>query len=178
MQCDDLLAKAVAGDQTAFGDLVRLHQGMVFGLAYNHLRMRALAEELAQEVFLQLYRHLPQIESADHLTHWLRRVTCHRSIDYSRRLKREPMANAEDVAETAVEMHETDPLMKETLRRMVAALPEKQRMIITLRYQEDLDPVEIAEVLEMPVNTVKSHLRRSLQILREKVTRSIGEVEV
>lgn len=178
MQADELLARASSGDQAAFGDLVRQHQGMVFGLAYNYLRVRALAEELAQEVFLQLYRHLPQIESPDHLVHWLRRVTCHRSIDYTRKLKREPQAAFDELPETAAEFRETDPLLTATLRRIVATLPEKPRMIIALRYQEDLEPAEIAELLEMPVNTVKSHLRRSLQILREKVNRSFGEVEV
>jgi len=178
MQADELLARASSGDQSAFTDLVRQHQGMVFGLAYNYLRVRALAEELAQEVFLQLYRYLPQIESSEHLVHWLRRVTCHRAIDYTRRLKREPQTPLDDLPEPAVEFRESDPLMAGALRRIVATLPEKPRMIITLRYQEDLEPAEIAELLEMPLNTVKSHLRRSLNILREKVTRSLGEVEV
>lgn len=178
MQADELLARASSGDQAAFTSLVRQHQGMVFGLAYNYLRVRALAEELAQDVFLQLYRHLPQIESPEHLVNWLRRVTCHRSIDYTRRLKRERQTAVDDLPEMAAEFRETDPLMTETLQRIVATLPEKPRMIITLRYQEDLEPAEIAELLEMPLNTVKSHLRRSLQILREKVTRSFGEVEV
>ncbi len=49
------------------------------------------------------------------------------------------------------------------------------RLIVTLRYQEDMDPTEIAQALEMPLNTVKSHLRRSLTMLREKVGRSLGE---
>ena len=61
----------------------------------------------------------------------------------------------------------------------MATLPEGPRMVLTLRYQEDLEPSEIAAILEMPVNTVKSHLRRSLQVLRGKVTRYLGEeVEV
>jgi RNA polymerase sigma-70 factor, ECF subfamily len=178
MQADDLLARASSGDQSAFADLVRQHQGMVYGLAYNYVRVRALAEELSQEVFLQLYRHLPQLESAEHLVHWLRRVTCHRAIDYTRRLKREPLTALDELPEQAIEFHEGDLLLSEALRRIVATLPEKPRMIITLRYQEDMEPSEIAELLDMPVNTVKSHLRRSLNILREKVTRSFGEVEV
>jgi RNA polymerase sigma-70 factor (ECF subfamily) len=56
----------------------------------------------------------------------------------------------------------------------VAALPERPRLIVILRYQEDLEPAEIAEVLELPLNTVKSHLRRSLAILREKLNRCLG----
>jgi RNA polymerase sigma-70 factor (ECF subfamily) len=54
------------------------------------------------------------------------------------------------------------------LRRLVASLPEKARMILLLRYQEDLDPKDIAELLNVPVNTVKSQLQRALATLREK----------
>ncbi|HNH23256.1 MAG TPA: sigma-70 family RNA polymerase sigma factor, partial [Ferruginibacter sp.] len=61
---------------------------------------------------------------------------------------------------------------------MIATLPEKPRLVVTLRYQEDLDPTEIAAVLDMPINTVKSHLRRSLAILREEISRSFGETLV
>lgn len=177
-QVAEALAEANRGDQAAFADLVRHHQGMVFGLAYNFLRDRALAEELAQEVFLHLYRRLAQIESPEHLVHWLRRVTGHRCIDYLRRHKHDPRVSVDDLPDRAAEIKESDPLLSEMLHRFVATLPERPRMILALRYQEDLEPAEIAEVLSMPVNTVKSHLRRSLSMLREKVARCLGEVEV
>jgi RNA polymerase sigma-70 factor (ECF subfamily) len=74
---------------------------------------------------------------------------------------------AEPVAETVVR----DPMLGETLRRLIATLPETPRMVMILRYQEDLDPAEIGQVMEMPVATVKSHLQRSLALLREKLTR-------
>jgi RNA polymerase sigma-70 factor (ECF subfamily) len=61
---------------------------------------------------------------------------------------------------------ERDPLMVRRLRSLVAALPAAPRAVLTLRFQEDLDPSEIARVLEMPLNTVKSHLRRGLAVLR------------
>ena len=62
------------------------------------------------------------------------------------------------------------------LRRLIASLPEAPRMVMILRYQEDLDPSEIAAILQMPVGTVKSHLQRSLALLREKLERrGVGE---
>jgi RNA polymerase sigma-70 factor (ECF subfamily) len=61
---------------------------------------------------------------------------------------------------------------------VVDTLPEKARMVVILRYQEDLDPMEIAKVMDMPLNTVKSHLRRSLSMLRDKLSRTLGEVAV
>jgi len=176
---DDLLARAATGDQAAFSDLVRAHQGMVFGLAYNYLRDRALAEELAQDVFLSLYRHLGSIESPAHLKFWLRKVTSHRCIDVARRHRVHIEQFSDEMPEPASPFRQPDPMLSATVRRLVATLPDGPRMVVTLRYQEDLEPSEIATILDMPVNTVKSHLRRSIQILREKVTRYLGEeVEV
>src|SRR5947209_211968 len=74
------LEKAIRGDQTGFAEIVEEHQGMVFSIAYHFLRNNAVAEELAQEVFLHLYQNLSSIQSAAHLKYWLRRVTTHRCI--------------------------------------------------------------------------------------------------
>lgn len=177
-ETDDLtLARAKLGDQAAFADLVRAHQRMVYGIAQHFFHDRALAEDLAQEVFLHLYQNLASIESPAHLRFWLRKVTSHRCIDHARRQKVKTVSI--DEAPEPVSMFDwPDAMMSNTLRRLVATLPEKPRLVVTLRYQEDLDPVEIAEILEMPINTVKSHLRRSLAILREKVTRCLGEIEI
>lgn len=170
----DTLTRARQGEQAAFAALVREHQAMVFSVARNFLRDRNIAEEVAQDVFLHLYRHLAVIESPEHLKYWLRKVTGHRCIDYARRNKMQTV-EWEGVSEPAAPVKSADLLLEQTLRRFVATLPEMPRLIVTLRYQEDMDPTEIAQALEMPLNTVKSHLRRSLAMLREKVGRSLGE---
>jgi RNA polymerase sigma-70 factor (ECF subfamily) len=174
---DDVLSRAKNGDQAAFADVVREHQAMVFSIANYFLRDRAAAEDQAQEVFIDLYRNIASIESPAHLKYWLRRVTGHRCIDYTRRNKMQT-ASFDEAPEPAAGPDSSDMLMTATLRRIVATLPEKPRLVVTLRYQEDLDPSEIAQILDMPVNTVKSHLRRSLVILREKVIRCFGDIEV
>ena len=168
---DEWPLKSAVGDPAAFADIVREHQAMVYGIGYHFLRDNALAEDLAQDVFLHLYRNLSGIKSPDHLRFWLRKVACHRCIDRARRTNAKPQISLEDVAEPRAPDRTGDPLAERMLQRLVGALPEKARLIVILRYQEDLEPVEIAEVLRMPVNTVKSHLRRSLAILREKVAR-------
>jgi RNA polymerase sigma-70 factor (ECF subfamily) len=177
-RAEETLARSVSGDQLAFAEIVREHQGMVFSLAYHFLRDRSLAEELAQEVFLLLHQNLSAIKSPAHLTFWLRKVTSHRSIDQTRRQKVRPQLSLEDVAEPAAITANSDPLLSQALRKLVSTLPEKARMVVLLRYQEDLEPGEIAKVLDMPINTVKSHLRRSLATLREKLTRCLGEVQI
>ena len=172
---DGALARAAEGDQLAFAEIVSRNQAMVFSIACHFLRDRSLAEELAQEVFLNLHQNLSAIQSPAHLTFWLRKVTSHRCIDQTRRLKVRPQVSLEEVPEPVAQSAENDMLLSEALRRVVSTLPEKPRMVVILRYQEDLDPTEIAKVLKMPLNTVKSHLRRSLSIMREKLSRKLGE---
>jgi len=172
---EDVLARSAGGDPSAFESIVREHQGMVFSMAYHFLRNRALAEELAQDVFLSLYQNISAIKSPAHLVHWLRRVTSHRCLDQARRQKLRSHLSLEAVQEPAVMHAQPDVILSRRLARMVSSLPEKARMVVILRYQEDLHPFEIAEVLEMPINTVKSHLRRSLAMLREKLSATMGE---
>ncbi len=157
---------------------MRQHQSMVFSLAYNFLRNRAVAEELTQDVFLNLHQHIDRLESPSHVTFWLRRVTSNRCIDESRRRKLRPRFSLEEVAEPVAVSRPEDPMLSARLQRMVASLPEKAKLVVLLRFQEDLDPSEIAAVLEMPVSTVKSHLHRSLAILKGKLERSRTEVSI
>ncbi len=166
------------GSLSAFADIVREQQGMVFGLAYHFLHDRALAEELAQEVFLELHRHLATIESPRHLVFWLRKVTSRRCIDQTRRRSFWPKFRLDEVPEPQAVTREADPLLSRALARLVASLPEKARLVVVLRYQEDLDPADISQVLDMPVATVKSHLQRSLAMLRDKLARTVGEIAI
>ena len=159
-----------------FPELVRRYQAMVFSLAWHFLHDRAVAEEVAQEVFFSLHRNLGSIRSPAHAAFWLRKVTAQRAIDEDRRRRRRPQVALADVPEPAAKASAADPLLGETLRRLVATLAEVPRMVVILRYQEDLEPSEIAELLEIPVATVKSHLQRSLSLLREKLARrGMGE---
>jgi RNA polymerase sigma-70 factor (ECF subfamily) len=73
---------------------MREHQSMVFSIARRIVRDPALAEEVAQDVFLELYEQLPSLASEEHVVHWLRRVTVHRSIDQARRRLRRPQDHA------------------------------------------------------------------------------------
>ncbi len=167
----------VEGTGCDFAGLVREHQAMVFSVACHYLHDRGLAEEVAQEVFLSLHRNLASIKSAAHALFWLRKVTAQRAIDEGRRRQRRPQVALEELAEpAAAEQAPRDPMLGEVLRKLVASLPETPRMVMVLRYQEDLEPAEIAEVLGMPVATVKSHQQRSLALLREKLARrGMGE---
>jgi RNA polymerase sigma-70 factor (ECF subfamily) len=154
-----------------FTELMREHRAMVFSVAYHFLHDRELAEETAQDVFLSLHRNLAGLQSAAHAGFWLRKVAVQRAIDASRKRKRRPQVALDDVAEPVARETVADPMLGETLRRLIATLAEAPRMAMILRYQEDLDPAEIADLMAIPVGTVKSHLQRSLALLREKLAR-------
>ena len=156
-----------------FRKLVLEHQSMVFSIALRVLGDRASAEEVAQDVFLELYGSLRGLSSPEHVLFWLRKVAAHRAIDAVRKQARRPEESfdSNDLAELAIEDDPGDPLLSRQLRQLVASLPTMQRTVVVLRYQEDLTPEEIAATLSMPVATVKSHLQRTLRLLREKAAR-------
>ena len=162
--------------QPEFEKLVDQHQSMVFSLAWRMTGDRGLAEEVAQDVFLELDRHLGRMESPQHACFWLRRVAMSRSADALRRRRVRGV-------DLWVEMNEDHGAPVEDrasplgtrLEQLLATLPEPQRAALVLRYQEDLTPEEIAATLEAPLATVKSHLQRGLKLLRAKAANHLRE---
>jgi len=160
-------ASPAMGEAESFAAVLREHQSMVFSIAYHFLRDPAHAEDVAQEVFLRLSERLATLETPEHRRFWLRKVTARLCIDELRRRPSRTMRSLDEVPEPAAEPFHTDILVSEQLRRLVAGLPEQARMAVILRYQEEMEPAEIAEVLKESVHTVKSRLQRALATLRE-----------
>jgi RNA polymerase sigma-70 factor (ECF subfamily) len=164
-----------------FRSLVEAHQSRVYSIAFRILGDSGLAEEVAQDVFLALSRNLDRIENGEHLLAWVRRVAVQRATDACRRRSsRVDFAAAEFHEERTIARHEQSSATSRNhatkVERLVASLPHPQRAIVLLRYQEDLTPAEIAAALEMPVATVKSHLQRTLKLLRKKMERENKEL--
>jgi RNA polymerase sigma-70 factor (ECF subfamily) len=167
---------AVPGITTEFREIVEAHQSRVYSIAYRVLGDRGTAEEVAQDVFLELYRTLHDIASDEHLTAWLRRVAVHRATDALRRRPRTLHGAAEFEDWMAETPHEEGPLpLASEIERLLLTLPPTQRAVVLLRYQEDLLPGEIAETLGMPTATVKSHLQRALKLMRAKAEDTLKE---
>lgn len=160
-----------------FAEVVEAHKSMVFSIAWHFLRDQALAEELAQDVFLQLHRSWASMKSADHIVFWLRKVTSNRCIDVVRRRKLRNETSLEESAEPTSLERIQDPLLSAYLQRMVASLPEKQRILVVLRYQEGMEPDEIAKALGMNVSTVKTQVSRALDLLRAKMAHRLKNDE-
>ncbi len=177
---------SISPSRDGFRDIVERHQSRVYSIAFRILGDCGAAEEVAQDVFLALYRNLDRLQSQEHLLAWLRRVTVHRATDaYRRRASRVEFAADEfceeymhlDGAGTAVSAGAFESAeMATNIEQMVASLPSAQRAVLLLRYQEDLMPSEISKLLSMPLGTVKSHLQRALKLLRAKASRQGKEV--
>jgi RNA polymerase sigma-70 factor (ECF subfamily) len=162
--------------QPDFEQLVDEHQSMVYSLALRMTGDRGLAEEIAQDVFLELDRHLGKIETPRHACFWLRRVAMSRSADALRRRKVRRMDLWVEIEEShGVPAEERVSPLGARLEQLLATLPEPQRAALILRYQEDLTPEEIAATLEAPLATVKSHLQRGLKLLRAKAENHLRE---
>ncbi len=152
-----------------FTAVVRRYQDMVYSLAYHFLDNVGEAEELAQEVFVELFRKRPVLESDEHLKHWLRRTTCHRAIDWLRQRARAKSVPLDELPAAPEQAAEQDPWLQARLRRAIASLPPKRRLVLILRYQEGLTAEEIANLLDMPASTIRAQLARTLAWLRLKL---------
>jgi RNA polymerase sigma-70 factor (ECF subfamily) len=158
-----------------FRQIVEAHQSMVFSIALRIVGERGAAEEVAQDAFLELHAALSRMESDDHTRFWLRRVTVNRATDYLRRRASRPEFKAEEFQEELQQRFCAPQSasgvatgMELRLDQMVSSLPDALKAAVVLRYQEDLDPDEIAKVLNQPLATVKSNLQRGLGLLRRK----------
>jgi RNA polymerase sigma-70 factor, ECF subfamily len=162
--------------QPDFEQLVDEHQSMVFSLALRMTGDRGLAEEIAQDVFMELDRNMAKIETAQHAIFWLRRVTISRSTDAlrRRRVRGTDLWVEIDESHGVRELERGSPL-SDRIEALLGTLPEAQRAAIILRYQEDLTPEEIAATLGAPLATVKSQLQRGLKLLRAKAESQLKE---
>lgn len=154
---------------------VREHQKMVYSIAFNFFHNVALAEEIAQDVFLLLYEKRLGVQPGAHCVAWLRRTAVHRCIDGVRRDSFRNEVQVDRLPELPADAVESDPLLEEHIRKLVRSLPETQRAVVVLRFGEDMDVNDIGEALEMPARTVWSHLQRATELLRQKASRILEE---
>ncbi|HVG26490.1 MAG TPA: sigma-70 family RNA polymerase sigma factor [Acidobacteriaceae bacterium] len=163
-----------------FRGLVERHQRMVFSLALRVTGEYGTAQEVAQDVFLELFRSAERLTSEDHVRFWLRRVTVHRATDALRRQAHRPEAAAEEWMDDAPPpvgdgTAGVGAVVEARLEELLGSLPEAMRVAVVLRYQEEMTPDEIAQLLAQPLATVKSNLQRGLKLLRRKAEITMKE---
>lgn len=177
MTDDELIAAVLAGNPEAFGTLVERYDRAVYHLAYRTLREVEDAKDATQEAFLKAYRALHTFRPGAKFATWIFTITYHACCDRLNRRKRmsrdelpdraDPTAGPEQQTEAA------DDAVR--LRAAIEALPEKYRTVITLFHLQGKQYEEIAEVLGLPMGTVKTHLFRAKDLLRKALSDSIAE---
>lgn len=166
------LIRAGRSDE-ALAQLVPAYRRRVFGLAYGILGDRAAADDVAQEVFVKLWRNMGGYDGSARLSTWIYAITRNTAISALRTRSRLVSLSEPDVSATvdAIESRDTtDDDGEPQLWRLVEALPDKQRQAVVLFYQDERSVEEVADMLGMPVNTVKTHLHRA----RAKLASALG----
>jgi RNA polymerase sigma-70 factor, ECF subfamily len=169
-----LVQRARAGDVQAFASLVEIHQRFVYNLALRALGDPGEAEDLAQEAFLRAWKGLPAFQGQAQFRTWLYRIVVNLCFNRLPGLRRQLNELAvEDAEETLPEM-DPGPLAgieaaerRAFLQAQIAGLPEGYRVMLALRFQQDLPYEEIARLLEIPLGTVKTGIFRARSRLRE-----------
>ena len=172
-----LISRARGGDREAFGALVEQYRDNVYRLAYRMCGYAYDADEAAQEAFVAAWRALPNFRGDAKFSTWLYRLTTNAAIDVMRREKRhqtvgdgEMMELADDADSPQETVERTE--QQEAVQKALSTLSEEYREVLLLRYMEELDYAEIAEVLQLPSGTVKSRINRAKAALKAALLKS------
>jgi RNA polymerase sigma-70 factor (ECF subfamily) len=176
---EDVLKKAAAGDLESFEAVYKTLSGFVFNVALRVVNNRQDAEEVTQEVFLTMFRRLKDFRFESSLKTWVYRITVNHAINYGRKASRgKPRSLVYDdeievaMAPGAVEAEIEKEYNNSIVEKLLGAIPPEQRVCVVLRGMEGLSYKQIAEVLKVNINTVRTRLKRARETmfsLRKKV---------
>ncbi len=177
MEVRQLVELAREGREDAYAELVRAYQSKVFSMAYGFTGNRESAADLTQEIFLKAYLALPRFRFDSTFGTWLYRVAVNHIKDFLRKRSKVKLVSLEAVGELAaagdavatMEKERENERRRQLVRRELATLPDKYRIVLTLRDVEGLPYEEIARVLGLSPGTLDSRLHRARKRLRIKL---------
>jgi RNA polymerase sigma-70 factor (ECF subfamily) len=183
-QDDTQLVKASQhGDQDAFAFLVQRHQRRVFNMVLRMLQDYEEASEITQEAFLAAWQGLPSFRGEARFATWLYRIAYHCALKQLERRKRERSLQAAMEAEQILEevnreMQEEDIIelraRQAMVREQLEKLPAKYRIVLILRHLQEMTYEEMADILTMPIGTIKTHLFRARHLLKERLSNAFS----
>ncbi|MGA7399205.1 MAG: sigma-70 family RNA polymerase sigma factor [Candidatus Sulfotelmatobacter sp.] len=180
----EVMLRVKAGDQSAFDYLVQKYRRPLVSFMYRMARNTAAAEDLAQEVFLRVYRSRQTYEASAKFTTWLYRIATNLAVNHARDTRHErpevtvsldepdeETGTTLDVADSAVTVEESLVRRERTvaIRAKVEALPERQKLAVIMHKYQQMDYKQIAEVLKLSESATKSLLFRAYETLREQL---------
>jgi RNA polymerase sigma-70 factor, ECF subfamily len=180
----EMMLRVKAGDDSAFDFLVQKYRRAMVNFMYRMAHNAAVAEDLAQEVFLRVYRSRSSYEPSAKFTTWLYRIATNLAVNHARDTRHERPENmvsldepdeetgaSMDVADSAMSVEEK--LMRRerlsAIRKTVQQLPDRQRMAVVMHKYQQMDYKQIAEVLKLSESATKSLLFRAYETLREQL---------
>jgi len=177
---EQMVERALTGDADAFGVIVRRWERRIYALAFGMLGREEDARDATQETFLAAFRNLRGFRGEAKVSSWLHRIAVNQCISRQRRQRVRPETALEDDAERDAAIFGTaadeSPVARaesrertEAVRRAVASLPTELRQVIVMKEFEEMTFQEIAQVLELPLSTVKSRLYTALKQLRMRL---------
>src|SRR5690242_5029097 len=174
----ELVVASQGGDQDAFAQLVQRHQRRVFNLVFRMLQQYEEANEVTQETFLAAWQGLSSFRGDARFSTWLYRIAYNCCLKQLEQRKKDKALNAaiqeehlldlageENAAMTQIETADRQSLVHEHL----STLPAKYRIVLVLRHLQDMTYEEMAEILTMPIGTIKTHLFRARNLLKERI---------
>ncbi|GAC1375199.1 MAG: RNA polymerase sigma factor RpoE [Ktedonobacteraceae bacterium] len=169
-----LVTASRAGDQDAFAVLVQRHQRRVFNLVFRMLQQYEEANEVTQDAFFSAWQGLPSFRGDARFSTWLYRIAYNCALKQLEQRKRDNALQVAIQAESVdnderidveIEAHDRQAIVREHL----LTLPAKYRVVLILRHLQEMTYEEMAEILTMPIGTIKTHLFRARNLLKERL---------
>jgi RNA polymerase sigma-70 factor (ECF subfamily) len=180
----EILMKASQGDLAAFEQIYKASAGFVYNVAFRVVNSKEEAEEISQEVFLTVYHKLKTFRFEASLKTWIYRITVNCAINHSRKMMKEHKRTVEYddnwvQGKTSVKggMEMSSAYQEELVNSLLQTLNPDQKVCVILRSIEDLSYQEIADVLKININTVRSRLKRARETLLN-LRKEVGENEM
>lgn len=178
----NLIQKALSGDQTAFTELLNRHKRLAYKLALGIVKDPAEADDLVQESFIKAFRSLSRYNSKYAFTTWLCKIVSNHCLDYLRRRKicayslDEPIAKQNGYVKREIPDWTLNPewqfVRKQrmiSIEKAIDSLPPRYNRVIVLRHKEDRSYEEISKILGLPLGTVKAQIFRARELLKKKL---------
>ena len=173
----ELVTRAQRGERDAFSELVRIHAQGVMNVVYRMCGDARVAEDAAQETFIQAWLHLASYRPQTSLRSWLYRIAVNAATDMLRKEKRILPSALEDLHLQDPQLGPEALLFQEErtamVQKAILSLPEASRVVLVMREYEEMSYQEIADALSIPVGTVMSRLNYARKTLRDKLEQKI-----
>lgn len=173
------IREVLAGDKQAYAQIINKYKNSLYGTILRMTRNPHDAQDLVQEAFIKVYQQLGKYNQTGSFSSWLYRVAINHCMDEFRKKRYQIKQGEIDEGKVANHNHPEIIFLKKEknrqLERLIATLPEDERMIILLRYSNELSYNEISELMDTPLSTVRNKLHRAKKKMRNTVKREGGD---